>query len=401
MNIAAREVLRADLEALGFDEVRFTSLDGVPETDFEAWLAAGHHADMDWLERTKEKRLDPQQVLSSARSAILLGINYRPEGTAAVQQRWAKYALYSDYHDTILRGLRQAGGLLEKVASIGRDDYRVYVDTGPVLERGWAAAAGLGWQGKNAMLISRQHGNWLFLATILARSEIPPDGPLVRTERAGRGITGGVDPGRSSSTFGLHCGTCTACLTACPTNAFPRPGWVDSRRCISYHTIENRGIIPRELRPGIGGRVFGCDVCLDVCPWNRFAQAGRSALLAARTQLVDVTLLELMGMDEKRFRVVFRQTPMKRTRLVGMLRNAVIAAGNWHESDEWHFGGGEEFAAVVTAVDYLCRHESAIVRTHAVWALHRLLGVEAARQTLVAGHAAEHDPLVIDEYNAW
>lgn len=398
MKAAAREDLRAALGALGFDEVRFVSLAHVPDGDFAAWLAAGHHADMDWLERTKDKRLDPLQVLPAARSAILLGINYRPAGAAFTQGRWAKYALYSDYHDTILRGLRQAGVVLENTAGISRDDYRVYVDTGPVLERGWAAAAGLGWQGKNAMLISRQHGNWLFLATILVRSEIPPDEPLpTHRKTAASG-----DPGSASSpALGLHCGTCTACLTACPTRAFPRPGWVDSRRCISYHTIENRGIIPRELRPGMGARVFGCDVCLDVCPWNRFAQAGRSALLVARTELVDVSLLELLELDEDRFRERFRRTPMKRTRLIGMLRNAVIVAGNWHESNDWHFGGAEDLAAVVASVERLCGHESAIVRTHAVWALHRLIGPAAARQSLAAVQDSETDPLVLEEFNAW
>lgn len=408
MRPAPRERLRAALAALGFDEVRFAAIGAdAPAGDFRAWLAAGHHADMDWLPRTADKRVDPHAVLPGARTMIMLGVNYLPAGAAAAaQQRWAKYALWSDYHDTMRRGLQAAGAVLEAQGGLRREDYRVYVDAGPVLERGWAAASGVGWQGKNAMLISRRHGNWLLLAAILARLEVPADEPLGQNDRGAfilaglgeAGPPGAPTPATLPPPVGLHCGTCTRCLTACPTNAFPRPGWVDARRCIAYHTIENRGLIPRELRAQFGGRVFGCDVCLDVCPWNRFAQTARAALLVARTELVDLSLLDLLAMDEARFRTVFRQSPIKRVKLAGLLRNACIAAGNWHEAREWHFGGGEDRAAVAAAVEHLCRHASAIVRAHAVWALGRLVGKgEAATRTALA-REAERDETVLAEY---
>jgi epoxyqueuosine reductase len=377
------ENLRADLRALGFDEVRFAVVDTAAVSSaagFSAWLRAGHHGDMAWLADGEARRLDPQLVLSGVRSAIVLGVDYLPAGAAATQQRWAKYALHTDYHETIGRALRAAGDVLEARTGIARDDHRAYVDTGPVLERGWAAKAGLGWLGKNAMLLSRTHGNWLFLAVILTRLEIPAD--AVEGSPAG------------------YCGSCTRCLTACPTQAFPRPGWVDARRCISYHTIENRGVIPRELRAAFGPRVFGCDTCLDVCPWNRFARAGRSALLEARAEIAGLSLLDLLGMDEARFRAVFRKTAIKRTKLAGLLRNACIAAGNWDASAEWHFGGAEDRAAVLAAIERLCAHESEIVRAHAVWALFRLVGAEAATARLAAVHAKERSPLVLPEYAA-
>jgi epoxyqueuosine reductase len=389
-----RERLRAALAAPGFDDVRFALVPrAVPGGEFRAWLDAGHHADMDWLPRTADKRLDPDRVLPGVRTVIVLGVNYLPRGRAARgQQRWAKYALWSDYHDTIVRGLYAAGAVLEAQCGLRREDYRVYVDAGPVLERGWAAVAGVGWQGKNGMLISRREGNWLFLAAILARCEIPPDAELGGSPRVER------EP--PAPPLGRHCGSCTRCLVACPTKAFPRPGWVDARRCIAYHTIENRGLIPRELRAQFGGRVFGCDVCLDVCPWNRFAQAARSALLTAREELADLTLLDLLAMDDARFRAIFRQSPIKRVKLAGLLRNACVAAGNWHATDEWHFGGGEDHTAVVVAVERLCAHASPVVRAHAVWALQRLVGAEEATRRLATVQAEERDDVVRAEYAA-
>lgn len=386
------EGLRAALRATGFDEVRFTSASDAVGGDLADWLAAGHHADMQWLERGRDKRLDPQLVLPGARSVVALGVNYLPrDARAATQPRWAKYALHADYHDTIVSGLRAAARVLEERLGITGDDHRYYVDTGPVLERGWAARAGVGWRGKNAMLISREHGNWLFLAAILVRAAIPPDEPL--RLRASR-------PGETGRDVGLLCGSCTRCLDACPTAAFPRPGWVDARRCISYHTIENRGIIPRELRRSFGGRVFGCDTCLDVCPWNRFAQAGRSALLSARDAIAELTLLDLLTMDEVRFREVFRGTSIKRTKLAGLLRNACIAAGNWDDSPAWHFGPGVDRATVVAALERLCGHGSEIVRAHAVWGLFRLVGrVEACVRTETL-RQVETAATVLDEYAA-
>lgn len=408
------EQVRAGLRGLGFDEVRFAAL---PDADvgagLGAWLDAGHHADMAWMERTRAKRADPTQVLPGARSIILLGVNYwmpdapptsrtgatgsgQPKGDvgseaavaariaasvrpalANATPRWARYALHADYHDTIRAGLVEAGRLLERLAGIGSEDYRYYVDTGPVLERGWAARSGLGFTGKNAMLISRTHGNWLFLASILTRLALPADPPIRRRPPP----PAAAEPGAHA---GLLCGKCTRCLDACPTQAFPSPGVVDSRRCVSYHTIENKGIIPRPLRRGIGDRVYGCDTCLEVCPWNRFAQEGRRMLLSVRHDLRELTLAELLALTPERFAAVFRGTAVKRLKLSGLLRNACVVAGN--SGDQAH----------LPALESLARHPLAVVRAHAVWAVFRLGGGAA----LAAARVAETDPLVLAEYAA-
>jgi epoxyqueuosine reductase len=372
-----QEQLRQRLIALGFDEVRFASAAAGPLAPLREWLEAGRHADMKWLERTVDKRLDPTLVLPGVRSLILLGVNYwseairTPRSAAASAPTWARYALHEDYHDTIEPALAAAGRVLEEMYGAAPTDYRYYVDTGPVLERSWAARAGLGFTGKNAMLISRRHGNWLFLASILCREEFTPD-PPVRTAYQQREV-------------GLLCGRCTRCLDACPTDAFPAPGVVDARRCISYQTIENKGVIPRELRAGIGHRIYGCDVCLEVCPWNRFAREGRRLLLAARHDLVELPLADLLALTPERFAEVFRRTPIKRLKLTGLLRNACIVAGNSGDS------------ALLPAVLALATsHASALVRAHAVWAAFRLGG---GAQLSEASHR-ETDPIVQAEYLA-
>lgn len=377
---ARREDLRGRLRALGFDEVRFAAVTRPAGTSLHGWLAAGGHADMHWLERTAAKRTDADLVLPGVRTLILLGVNYAFAGPdrPAGQPVWARYAQHEDYHDTLKPGLVAAGRVLEEVAGVTAADYRYYTDTGPVLERGWAARAGLGFLGKNGMLISRRHGNWLFLASILTRVEIAPDEPL-RARR--RPPVGGEEPA------GLLCGKCTRCLDACPTAAFPRPGVVDARRCISYQTIENKGAIPRELRVGVGTRVYGCDVCLEVCPWNRFAQAGRSVLLVARRELADLGLADLLALTPERFAAVFRRTAVKRLKLTGLLRNACVAAGN----------AGDP--ALLPALTALAAHDSPLVRAHAVWAVFRLAG-PAAAERLAAARAAERDAEVLAEYAA-
>jgi epoxyqueuosine reductase len=280
--------------------------------------------------------------------------------------------LHEDYHDTIKPALAAAGRVLEEEFGLGEHDHRYYVDTGPVLERGFAARSGLGFRGKNAMLISRDFGNWLFLACILTRLEIEPDEPL----RPDAPRADDAEPA------GLLCGKCTRCLDACPTAAFPAPGVVDARRCISYQTIENKGVIPRELRAGIGNRVYGCDVCLEVCPWNRFAQTGRRMLLAARSGLAELTLGEILALTPVRFAEVFRRTAVKRLKLSGLLRNACIVAGN----------SGDR--GLLPALVALASHESALVRAHAVWAVRKLGGAVQ----LAAARAREADPQVLAEY---
>ena len=369
---AQRELLRSRLLALGFDEVRMTGVHALPPERLHAWVEQGRHADMDWMARTLTKRLQPELVLPGARSVIMLGVNYWPGPAKQTGPRWARYALHEDYHDTMKPALIAAGRVLEEICGVTAEDYRFYTDTGPVIERGWAAKSGLGFVGKNAMLISRRHGNWLLLATLLTKLEFEPD-PPVRAQVSGFADTG------------LLCGKCTRCLDACPTQAFPEPGVVDARRCISYQTIENKGIIPRELRPGIGRHIFGCDICLEVCPWNRFAQAGRQLLLVARHDLPGLTLAELLELTPERFATIFRRTPIKRLKLRGLLRNACIVAGN----------SGER--VLLPVLLRLAAHELPLVRVHAVWAVYRL-GGGAALAELARG---ESDPDVRAEYAWW
>jgi epoxyqueuosine reductase len=377
---AEREALREKLRGLGFDEVRFAAVGAEAGAGLRDWLAAGMHGDMAWMERTAEKRAQADLVLPGVRSVILLGVNYWAGKTEDRGQKteagpvWARYAQYEDYHDTMKPGLEAAGRLLEADCGVTAADYRYYVDTGPVLERGWAARSGLGFRGKNAMLISKKHGNWLFLASILTRMEIAPDVPLRK-----KPATDGGEPA------GLLCGKCTRCLDACPTDAFPAPGVVDARRCISYQTIENKGVIPRELRAGIGTHVYGCDICLEVCPWNRFAQAGRQLLLAARHDLAELTLPELLALTPARFAEVFRRTAIKRLKLTGLLRNACVVAGN----------AGD--ASLLPALTKLAAHESAVVRAHAVWAVRRIAG-SGATELLQSAREKETDVTVLAEY---
>lgn len=391
-----REAVRARLHALGFDEVRFARVESGFGPRLSDWIAAGYNAEMNWMERSVPKRSDPTLVQPGARSVIMLGVNYLPPtgalqghqgedpigGAARVGEDaaggnlrgrpvWARYALYDDYHDTIKAALVDAGKVLEELGAVTAVDYRYYVDTGPVIERGWAAKSGLGFIGKNSMLISRRHGNWLFLAAILTTLEFEPDEP-VRKEAVGREL----EPG-------LLCGKCTRCMDACPTQALPEPGVVDARRCVSYQTIENKGIIPRELRAGIGHRIYGCDTCLEVCPWNRFAHVGRQVLLAARYGLADMPLREILEMTPERFAAVFKGTAIKRVKLAGLLRNACIVAANT--------GAVECMDSLVA----LAGHASSVVRAHAVWAVRRMGGVERLGEL----QAVEADVSVLAEYS--
>lgn len=389
---------RRRVAALGFDDVRVAAVAEPLRDPLRPWLAAGLHADMHWMERTADKRLDPQLVLPGARSIVMLGVSYwRPALAApAAAPVWARYARHEDYHDTITPALAAAGRLLEEIFGAAPTDHRYYVDTGPVLERRWAARAGLGFTGKNAMLISRRHGNWLFLAALLTRVELTPDAPVRRTAPAAAAPTSAPRPPGDGATalppsaapgadVGALCGKCTRCLDACPTRAFAAPGLVDARRCISYQTIENKGVIPRDLRAGLGERIYGCDVCLEVCPWNRFAQAGRQVLLVARDEIAALSLDDLLALTPERFAAVFRRTPIKRVKLAGLLRNACIVAGN--RRDPRHLPALLALAAA---------HPSPLVRAHAVWAVQQF----GASARLAEARAAETDPLVLAEYAA-
>jgi len=310
----------------------------------------------------------------------MFGVNYwrrqdPPGEDGGAKPAWARYALYSDYHDTLGEALTLAGRTLEDIGGIGPEDHRDYVDTGPVLERGWAAQAGIGFTGKNAMLISREFGNGLFLAAIVTRLEIPPDAPL---------------PGRlpEGTHAGQLCGKCTRCLDACPTKAFAAPGVVDARRCIAYQTIENKGLIPRDLRPGIGHRLYGCDTCLEICPWNRFAQTSREVLLTARPEIDRLGLEAVLELTPERFAAIFRKTAIKRVKLAGLLRNACIVAGNLHASSCR--------PQLLRLADPAQSGSVALVRAHAVWALARLKD----HKVLAEMKLRELDTLVLAEYAA-
>ncbi|OAM88418.1 DUF1730 domain-containing protein [Termitidicoccus mucosus] len=390
------EELRRRLRGLGFDAVRFARIG--PEAArpmserFSQWLGAGYHADMHWMERGAEKRAHPGLVLADARSMILLGVNYGRAASGKGAPVWARYALYSDYHDTVKEGLVAAGRTLEELFGVAGADYRYYVDTGPVLERGWAERAGLGFVGKNAMLISREFGNWLFLAVILTRLELEPDEPLLEkfqipNPKSQKNSKFQIPNHEMPAPPGFRfCGKCERCMTACPTAAITAPGVLDARRCVSYQTIENRGMIPRELRAGIGARIYGCDVCAEVCPWNRFAQDARSTLLEARGGVAALSLREVLELTPERFAEVFRKMPIKRVKLPGLLRNACVVAGN---------------AGAADCLDVLARlaaHASPVVRAHAVWAVRRIAGPGKAPGLLEAVRMAERDEDVLAEY---
>lgn len=366
------ETLRASLTELGFDVVRFTSLPkAVPgAAAFSEWLLAGHQAEMAWLERSEPKRSNPQLVLPGARSIILLGVNYGGGEVPAQGPVWARYALHQDYHDTITPALAAAGKRIEAWAGCEPTDYRYYVDTGPILERSWAARAGVGFVGKNAMLISKDFGNWLFLSAILIKSQLPDDPPVSRLSE--------------SRPVGTLCGSCTTCGDACPTGAIPRPGVIDARKCISYLTIEHKGVIPREWRSAIGNRIYGCDICAEVCPWNRFAQQAQSILLEARPHISRLGLRELLRLTPETFAITFKGTAVKRLKLRGLLRNACVVAGNI---------GSEE---LLPELLQLAVHPEPLVRAHAVWAVRKLGGqslLETIRKT-------ESDATVRAEYEA-
>ena len=414
-----QEELRRRLAALGFDVVRFARVGAVPGAALDDWLARGFQADMAWMERTAAKRLNPELLLPGVRSVIMLGVNYwaGPETpasgacgapiastggmpvseTCAVKTKereseqrrqpsragdpvWARYAVYEDYHDTIKPALVAAGRVLEELYGARGCDYRYCVDAGPVLERGWAERAGVGFLGRNGTLISREFGNWLLLSGILTCVELETDEPL----RAPPVRTG------AESRVGLLCGKCSRCIAACPTNAIPEPGLVDARRCISYQTIENKGVIPRELRAEIGHHIFGCDLCLEVCPWNRFAQAGRGMILAARYEIKELTLGELLELAPAQFAAVFRGTPIKRLKLAGLLRNACVVVGNVAAA-----AGAEH--GLVAPLLRLAAHPVPIVRAHAVWAICRIAGADAP-VLLATVRKNESDPAVIAEY---
>jgi epoxyqueuosine reductase len=322
---------------------------------------------MTWLAANAARRGDPCALWPDARSIVMLGVNYGPDGDPLAALREPRcgdisvYARGDDYHDLIKSRLKDLGRWLIEHAG---GDIKVFVDTAPVMEKPLAAAAGLGWQGKHTNLVSRQLGSWLFLGAIFTTLDLPPD----EAERD-------------------HCGNCRACLDVCPTAAFPAPYRLDARRCISYLTIEHKGAIPRELRALMGNRIYGCDDCLAVCPWNKFAVAGREVKLAARQALRAPRLADLARLDDAAFRALFAKSPVKRVGRARFVRNVLIAIGNSGETD------------LAGEAERLLDDASPLVRGAAVWALGRLDRACLDRQA-AARAAAETDPDVVSEWTA-
>ena len=350
----------------GFDAVGVTRPDAVPEAKarLERFLAEGAHGDMLWMATTAARRASPTALWADVRSVIMLGMNYGPDtDPLAILKRCERgaistYAQGEDYHDLIKSRLKELARWLTHKAG---GDVKVFVDTAAVMEKPLAEKAGLGWQGKHTNLVSRQFGSWLFLGSIFTTLDLPAD-------------EAGFD----------SCGTCRACLDVCPTAAFPEPYRLDARRCISYLTIEHKGAIPRELRPLMGNRIYGCDDCLAVCPWNKFAVAGREAKLSARAELRAPKLAELARLDDAQFRKLFAKTAIKRAGRDRFVRNVLIAIGN----------SGD--ASLVPEAARLLDDASALVRGAAVWALSRLV----PREQLAAWKKAERDASVNEEWSA-
>jgi epoxyqueuosine reductase len=335
---------------------------------YEEWLGAGHAGEMHYLGRDPARRSDPRLVWPEVASILVVGLNYRTwepsdeERQDPSRGQIARYALGDDYHEVLAEKLE---AVLQWAREHGDPEVqgRRYVDTGPLLERDLAARAGLGWFGKNTCLIDRKQGSYFFLGALLLNLRLPPDAPTT-----------------------AHCGRCTRCLDACPTGAFLGPYVLDARRCISYLTIELRGPIPRELRPLVGNWVFGCDICQEVCPWNRKAPLGDESRLQPRDGLRAPELFPLLEMTQEEFSTRFRRSAVKRTKRRGFLRNVCVALGN---------------SADPRAVEPLCRalsHDEALVRGHAAWALGRLGGAEAEQALLAA--IGDADPWVREEVDA-
>ncbi len=363
---ALKSALIAQARALGFDDCRIAPAQPAAHRAlFEQWLAEGKHGDMAWLARNPERRTDPTLVLPGAKSVIVLALNYYQGGTSYPSgsdqssssdssspfisdpassieppaspppYRIARYAWNNDYHDLIEAKLRTLADFLTAHGGTQRP----YVDTGPVLERDFASESGLGWGGKSTMQIHRHLGTWFFLADILTTLELPPDAPATD-----------------------HCGKCTRCITACPTQAITAPRRMDARRCISYLTIESKGPIPLEFRHAIGDRIYGCDTCLDACPWNRHAQASHEATFQARATIFQHTLRDFLTLTDDTFRALFAKSPIKRIKRPAFLRNVCVALGNTGTP------------ADLPALQQAATDEHPLISEHAHWAIAEIRG---------------------------
>ena len=355
--------IKAAARRLGFDPVGITSVDPPQHWAFyQQWLNQGYAGEMGYLARNQERRSDPREIVPDAKSVLCVGLNYLPLPTKDVSPggQVARYARGDDYHDVMKNRLFELLDAIREIEPCAEG--RIYVDTGPVLERDFAARAGLGWFGKHTCLIDQGRGSWFFLGEIILNLELEFDGP--QTD---------------------HCGTCTRCLDACPTDAIPEPYVVDSRRCISYLTIELKGAIPRELRSGIGNWIFGCDICQEVCPWNqKYARPTQDDAFQVREALDAPNLVDLLQMDQATFSKKFKGSPIKRAKRRGLLRNVAVALGNT--------GNVSDVPALVDAL-----HDSEVlIRQHAAWALGEIGGTRA-RQALERALCDEEDAEVDNE----
>ncbi|KAB0676102.1 tRNA epoxyqueuosine(34) reductase QueG [Aureimonas leprariae] len=366
-----RRFIEADARRLGFDAVGIARAvkDALAAGRLDEFVDKGRHGTMGWLPDTAARRRSLHALWPEARSVIVLGLNYGPDeeplanlarpdrGTISV------YARHRDYHDVVKGKLKELAGRM--LARAGGDHaVKVFVDTAPVMEKPLGQAAGLGWQGKHTNLVSRDFGSWLFLGSIVTTLDLG-------TDEAGRDL----------------CGSCRRCQDACPTDAFPAPYQLDARRCISYLTIETKRPVPRELRAMMGNRIYGCDDCLAVCPWNKFATVAREAKLRARDDLRSPALADLLRLDDTAFRALFSGSPVKRVGRAKFVSNCLVAAGN----------SGD--AALLPLVRALLRDEASSVRGMAVWALERLAPGEAAARR-AEGLAGETEAAVRDEWDA-
>jgi epoxyqueuosine reductase len=348
-NTELKERLIAFARELGFDSCRVAECTPPTHVDeFRDWLKDGAAGEMSYMERGEEKRRDPQKVLPGAKSIIVLALNYwqgkfRRSQTAATG-RIARYAWGDDYHDVINAKLNKIDNFLREFGG----EQKCYVDTGPVLERDHAAQAGIGWHGKSTMLVDERLGTWFFLAEILTTLELAAD-----------------PPARD------RCGTCARCITACPTGAITAPHRLDARRCISYLTIEHKTSIPVELRPLIGDRIYGCDDCLDACPWNRFASVSRESAFAARRSTMNMRLRDYLNLSGAEFRLLFRHSPIKRIKRRGFLRNVCVALGN--------VGDANDLPALAKAA----LDSEPLIAEHAAWAIEQIRARSTSREVVV------------------
>jgi epoxyqueuosine reductase len=324
---------------LGFDDCRIAEAKEASHANlFRDWVAEGKHGEMAWLERTPERRCDPREVLAGCKSVVCLALNYYPGRSPFPEAheggyRIARYAWNEDYHDLIQKQLSEFDLKLQTLGGT----QRYYVDTGPVLERDFASDAGLGWNGKSTVQIHRKLGAWFFLAELLTTLDLVPDAP-----------------------FGDHCGKCSACVTACPTQAITAPRRLDARRCISYLTIEHKGSIPEEFRVALGDRIYGCDDCLDACPWNRFAQESHEISFLARAEVFEKRLRDFLDLTDENFRSLFAKSPIKRIKRPRFLRNVCVALGNT--------GTAEDLPALRVAA----RDTEPLIAEHAAWAIRQI-----------------------------